>query len=1201
MALTMQSSSSSSSPPQLKYDVFLSFRGEDTRDNFTSHLHKALCDKRIQTFIDYQLNRGYEISPSLLYAIQQSQISVAIFSKNYASSRWCLEELVKILECKKMYGQIVIPVFYEVDPSDVRNQRGAFADAFAKHEQRFDETTISRWRTALTEAANLSGWDSLLLKPESVLIECIVEDVLKKLNDTSSSDNNDLIGIDSRIKKIESLLCIGSKDVRSVGLWGIGGIGKTTLAGAVFGKISSEFEGSYFIHNVREESEQSGGLNRLRQELISTILGDRNVKMGTAVMGRTFTKNRLGRMKLLIVFDDVTDFRQIESLIGGLDSLGSGSRIILTTRDKQVLKNCKIDQIYEVEELFPYDALKLFSRYAFGQNYPTVDYVELSNRVVTYCGGVPLALKVLGSSLFDKRKEIWESALRKLEKIPDKDIQKLLKISYDGLDDDVKNIFLDIACFFKGKDKDLVIKIMDASGFFPEIGISILIDKSLITVSNDKVTMHDLLQTMGREIVRQESINDPGKRTRLWHHDDIYHVLTKDKGTETIEGISLDMSKIRDIYLSPRAFAKMHNLRFLEFYSSSYNEGLNKVHVFQGSEFAFTELRYLHWHGYPFKSLLSNFYLENLVTLNMPYSNVEQLWNGVQHLVNLKYINIRRSKHLTTCPDLSGAPNLERVNLEGCTSLLELPSSILYLDKLDVMNLKNCKSLISLPNCIPLKSLRELILSGCSKLKMFPELPCNMEKLYLDNTAIEEVPSYIEHLCRLVILNLRKCSRLKSLSNSICKLKSLKYLYLSDCSELDKLPDDLGTLEFLVELEAKGTAIGELPSSIIHLNHLYTLSFEGCKGQERVGLLLPPSLGLNHLTYLNLTDCGITEIPNSLGCLSSLKRLYLQRNNFESLPASIINLSNLSCLYLSYCERLKCLPELPLIYIQAHNCTSLEMLSCFSIQNSGLLTDDPYISVDFINCFKLDWNVLKYIVEDALLKIHCLATLWKKEYYDKGYHIPPRASIYFPGSDIPKWFNVQSNGSIITIEPQPGWFDNNFVGFALCAVVAFQEYEDDGSRLTVGCECKYKSQDGNWLVAHGSLCVRFDGYIRSDHVFMGFDFRVYPNNIGELCYNNEISFQFYLEHVRDGKRIKSFKMKKCGIRLMYAEDVGEPCGSFSSDEEEFWEPMEKLSATFSSDEDELWESMEELSSGEDEFWESMEDPGGSFSSDEEKE
>lgn len=156
---TSSSSSVSSTNLQAKHHVFLNFRGPDSRHSFTSHLHEALRQKKIITFIDDKLKLGDEISPSLLNEIEGSKIAITIFSKDYASSKWCLEELVKIIECKNIHGQIVIPVFYHVSPSEVRNQTGSFGDGFAKLEERFKEQPemVQRWKTALSQAANISG------------------------------------------------------------------------------------------------------------------------------------------------------------------------------------------------------------------------------------------------------------------------------------------------------------------------------------------------------------------------------------------------------------------------------------------------------------------------------------------------------------------------------------------------------------------------------------------------------------------------------------------------------------------------------------------------------------------------------------------------------------------------------------------------------------------------------------------------------------------------------------------------------------------------------------------------------------------------------------------------------------------------------------------------------------------------------------
>jgi len=151
----------------IKYEVFLSFRGADTRTNFTSHLLNALTQKSINAFIDYELTRGHYTWPTLATAIEESLLSIVVLSENYASSTWCLKELAHILECRKKRGLVVIPVFYEVDPSHVRKLSGSFETSFAKHER--DSTSwdrisrrkdVSVWKAALKEVANISGWDS---------------------------------------------------------------------------------------------------------------------------------------------------------------------------------------------------------------------------------------------------------------------------------------------------------------------------------------------------------------------------------------------------------------------------------------------------------------------------------------------------------------------------------------------------------------------------------------------------------------------------------------------------------------------------------------------------------------------------------------------------------------------------------------------------------------------------------------------------------------------------------------------------------------------------------------------------------------------------------------------------------------------------------------------------------------------------------
>lgn len=245
---------------------------------------------------------------------------------------------------------------------------------------------------------------------------------------------------------------MGLPDFRIVGIWGMGGIGKTTLAGTIFNQIPCEFEGKCFMANVREESEKWGGLVHLREQVLSQIL-EEDPKIGAPAIPQ-YVKERLKQKKVFIVLDDVNSFRQLEYLAGGVDQYGPGSRIIVTTRDKQVLDKFGVDNIYRVDDFTHDEALELFCNYAFRQNTHPHDLMVLSTRVVDYAKGNPLALKVLGSFFYGRRKADWENALHNLKRISDTDIYEVLKISYDELNWEEKNIFLDIACFFKGEDKD---------------------------------------------------------------------------------------------------------------------------------------------------------------------------------------------------------------------------------------------------------------------------------------------------------------------------------------------------------------------------------------------------------------------------------------------------------------------------------------------------------------------------------------------------------------------------------------------------------------------------------------------------------------------------------------------------------------------------------------------------------------------------
>ncbi|XP_037494999.1 disease resistance protein RPV1-like [Jatropha curcas] len=382
------------------------------------------------------------------------------------------------------------------------------------------------------------GWN---YRDESEFIQDIVEDILSQLRRSSHSIAKDFVGMESRLEKINDYLDLGNlSKVKTIGICGMGGIGKTTISSVVYKDIYCQFEGSCFLENVRESSEKYGIVS-LQNQLLSATLMDKDIQIYDAYRGTDEIRNRLCRKKILAILDDVDQVEQLEFLIGKKDEhrFGIGSRIIITTRDEHILKKHGADEIYRVEELSQDDAFKLFCSKAFKNNQHKEEYVELCNDFVKYANGLPLALTIIGSSLCDKSAREWNSTLDRLKEIPNEKILSKLQLSYDVLDEVSRKIFLDIACFFKGMKKEYVIKVLESCGFFPESGIGELIDKSLITILSGYLRMHDLVQEMGREIVRKESREDPSLRSRIWLDKDLYHVQVKDMKTEQVKAIVL--------------------------------------------------------------------------------------------------------------------------------------------------------------------------------------------------------------------------------------------------------------------------------------------------------------------------------------------------------------------------------------------------------------------------------------------------------------------------------------------------------------------------------------------------------------------------------------------------------------------------------------------------------------------------------------
>ncbi|KAB2603580.1 TMV resistance protein N-like [Pyrus ussuriensis x Pyrus communis] len=887
MALSTQRATASflsnESAPRWKYDVFLSFRGVDTRKGFVSHLYHELweCQGITTFFDDRELEAGTSIPVELPSAIKESHIAIVVLSPNYASSKWCLDELTTILQCMEARNS-VLPVFYETDPSDVGNQRGSFAKAFAEHEEKFTSTEekkkVTQWREDLKKVSKISGWHS---KESKVKLECFVY-VFFLIGYFIPYSSQKFVGVTSRLEQLSLLLAHDANDVRFIG-----------ITGMVYDKIFHHFEVHCFLGNVREVSK----INQC---------------------GSIFTKKCLCNKKVLLILDDVDDLKQLEVLAGNQSWFGMGSRIVITTRNEGLLVQRGIATSYKMQGLNYCEALELFCLNAFMKEQPEEDFLELSEHFLKYARGLPLVLKTLGSFLYTRGQDAWKSMLDNIHRIPNPTIFNSLKISYDGLEDMEKRVLLDVACFHKGKCMQQLIRILDNSfEISSSLVIDLLIEKSLLTIeecfqydNSDQycIGMHDLIQEMAWTIVVQES-KEPGLRSRLWLPDDIFHILSTNTGTRAVEAIVLQLPEIEEVvHWNCEAFSTMHGLRFLEF---------DNLIISSSPKFLPCSLRIMIWSWYPSKSLPPNFHPRFLTELRMPHSKLVRLWDGKENFPKLKYIDLIKSNKLIGTPDFTGLQNLEELVFEDCTKLVEIHSSIAVLKKLKVLNLRGCKSIKSLPSEVEMDSLEYLDLTECSKVKKIPEFSNQMKslsKLLLGGTGIEKLPSSIGHLVGLTVLGIIKCRNLSDIPSEICNLKSLKRLLVGRSLKIEKPPGKSGIREpffYMKNLKSHwfGGSIAK-PTDDWGLLRLLGIrkSDEPCWG-----LVLS---SLNHLRcledlQLRYCDLGEGDIPDDIGCLSSLQTLNLSGNNFVTLPASIKCLSRLESLCLEACERLEQLPDLP--------------------------------------------------------------------------------------------------------------------------------------------------------------------------------------------------------------------------------------------------------------------------------------------------
>ncbi|XP_013611230.1 PREDICTED: disease resistance protein RML1A-like isoform X3 [Brassica oleracea var. oleracea] len=627
----MASPSSSSRPRTWRYRVFTSFHGPDVRKTFLSHLRKQFNCNGISMFDDQGIERSQTIKPELIRAIRESRISIVVLSKYYASSSWCLDELVEIFKCKEDKNQIVMTIFYGgVDPSDMRKQTGDFGKVFKKTCARKTKEERRKWSQALTDAGNIAGEHLLNWDNESEMIEKIVRDVSNKLNVTISSDFEDMVGIEAHLEKMQSLLHLDDEEdvAMIVGICGPAGIGKTTIARALHRRLSSNFQHTCFMENIRgsyKSSLDEYGLKLcLQEKLLSKILNQDSMKLHN--LGEIH--ERLCDLKVLIILDDVDNLQQLEALANDTNWFGLGSRIIVTTEDQELLEQYGINSIYHVDFPTKIEAREIFRRYAFTRRSSAPDgFEKLAERAAELCGNLPLGLRVMGSVLRGKKEDDWESILLRLENSSIPNIDKVLRVRYDNLHENEQSLLLLIAFFFNYYNYGHVKELLAENNMDVRFGLKTLAYKSLIQISEQgTIVMHKLLHQVCRQAIQRQ---EPWKRQILVDTDEILDVLEKDSGKRSLMGISFDISTIKDsMDISPRALKRMRNLQFIRIYNTRQDTNV-RVHVPEDMDFP-PRLKLLHWEKYPGMCLPHTLKPEHLVELNLENSKLKHLWEGTQ-------------------------------------------------------------------------------------------------------------------------------------------------------------------------------------------------------------------------------------------------------------------------------------------------------------------------------------------------------------------------------------------------------------------------------------------------------------------------------------------------------------------------------------------------------------------------------------------
>ncbi|CAN1143843.1 Disease resistance protein L6 [Linum perenne] len=884
--------------PSVEYEVFLSFRGPDTRNQITEILYRFLIHSKIHTFKDDdEMRKGEGIWPALVKAINQSKVYVPILSENYAHSKWCLNELAEIVECRKKDNRrIILPIFYMVDPRDVRHQSGPYQKAFQQHEKMFDPSTIQSWRNALKEIGTLKGWHVKNNDEQIAISDNVCEDVCSHVIKSNDLLDNtvELVGIDDHVNAVINSLSLDSNEgMVMVGIHGIGGIGKTTLATSVYNKISTCFERCSFLENIRETQQQKDGILTLQKKLISDVMRKDFGGLNDAHEGRKIIRERVSQFKVLVVLDDVDNTFKFDDILGSAINFTPESRFIATSRDIKVLRSLNEEQcrLYEVNYMDHDRSLQLFCKHAFRKDSPPREFDTLSRDIVSTAGGLLLTLKVVGSLLYREEVNIWEEKLAQLKETTEKEVIERLKISYNSLEHEAKQIFLDIACFFIGSEKEIVSYMWADCNFRPLSNINILIQRSMIKINeSNEFHMHDQLRDMGRDVVRCENIDFPWMRSRLWSEDDIMEMLRDKKGTNQVKGILLNNSTSSVYHIKSESFMNMSEIRYLE--TSNY------VQLEGDFSNLLPNLRWLSLSNYGkeedfndhllnLREPFTNLCMKNLVIFNS-WGSLSPEWDGWHRIKEARRLKVL---DLSDCCEMKKVP--------------EFPESGSSIEILDLSSFSEGEEL------------------NIGKLR-------NLQVLDMQSSEIRKITGgTIGMLTRLRELNVEdcECQNLEQVLVDVEKLKCLKILRTTGHTK----SSEKALAKRLLPTSLKELSTCSRVPDISEMLELEKLTVLNC----HEGLDIPETNKWWQLSKLHFLRLRNTKINNDLrACAnrfllpSSLTELIINGGGEFVWFPNLANLGNLVELHIDECDNLR----------EIHGLEGLKSLTIFYISGSQCLT-----------------------------------------------------------------------------------------------------------------------------------------------------------------------------------------------------------------------------------------------------------------------